>query len=307
MRQKVLVTTSSFGQYSDAVLEKLKNHDLQLITNPYKHTLTEIELLQLLEKERPVGLLAGTEPITAKVLETAAGYIRVISRVGTGWDNINHKAAGAAGVKVYRTPDAATEAVAELTLGLILNLLRKLNQMDQELKSGLWEKRMGSLLQYKKLGIIGFGKIGKRLAQLMVPFDVQVGYYDVVAIHDGSSNKAMDLDSLLAWSDIVTLHVSASPKTDVILTKKRIKLMKRGSCLINVSRGGLVDETALYDALRDQHLSGAALDVFESEPYDGILRFLSNVILTPHIGSYARESRVRMEMEAVDNLIEGLR
>jgi len=112
---------------------------------------------------------------------------------------------------------------------------------------------------------------------------------------------------LLAWSDILTLHVSVSPKTNVILTKERIKLMKKGSCLINVSRGGLVDEAALYDALHAQYLSGAALDVFESEPYDGPLRFLNNVILTPHIGSYTRESRERMEMEALDNLIEGLR
>ena len=306
MKRRILITTSSFGQFNDGALEKLKGNDLEVIPNPYERKLTEIELSSLLKKEKPAGLIAGTEPITEKVLKDSAKYLRVVSRVGSGWDNVDHECARALGVKVYRTPDATTETVAELTLGLIINLLRKITQMDHELKAGSWEKRMGSLLQYKKIGVIGFGRIGRRLAALMAPFDVETGYHDIIEIDAGTLGKLMSLESLLAWSDIVTLHVSASPNNSVLLDEKRINLMRKGAWLINVSRGGMVDEDALYVALSSGHLSGAALDVFESEPYDGPLRYLNNVILTPHVGSYACEARVQMEMEAVDNLIKGL-
>jgi D-3-phosphoglycerate dehydrogenase / 2-oxoglutarate reductase len=279
---------------------------LDVITNPYKRKLTESELSGLLQKEKPIGLIAGTEPITAKVLNESAEYLRVVSRVGVGWDNVDHKAAKSIGIKIYRTPDATTQTVAELTLGLILSLLREINQMDNELKAGLWKKRMGSLLQDKKVGIIGFGRIGRRLAQLLVPFKVKIRYYDIIKIEDNHTGKKMSLDNLLAESDIVTLHVSVSGNNDAIMNEKELMLMKKGSWLVNASRGGVVDEIALYDALSSGHLSGAAIDVFESEPYTGPLTSLSNVILTPHIGSYASEARVRMETESVDNLIEGL-
>lgn len=306
MKQKALITTSSFGQFNDEILGMLEINNLQAILNPYKRKLTENELSDLLRKERPVGLIAGTEPITAKVLKESAEYLRVISRVGIGWDNVDHETARSMGIKVYRTPDATTETVAELTLGLILNLLRKINQMDHELKAGLWEKRMGNLLQNKKVGIIGFGRIGRRLAELLTPFKAEIGYCDNIKIDGNSLGKEMSLDSLLSWSDIVTLHVSASPNNAAILDKRRIKLIKKGAWLINASRGEVVDEDALYGALISCQLSGAALDVFGSEPYKGPLASLNNVILTPHIGSYAYEARVRMEMEAVDNLIKGL-
>jgi len=306
MKQKVLITTSSFGKFSDLVFEKLKNNKLEVITNPYKRKLTENELSDLLQKEKPIGLIAGTEPITAKVLKESAEYLRVVSRVGVGWDNVDHNTAKSIGIKVYRTPDATTQTVAELTLGLILNLLRKISQMDHELKAGLWEKRMGSLLENKKVGIIGFGRIGRRLAQLLTPFKVEIGYYDVLKVDAVALAKKMDIDSLLTWADIVTLHVSVSCDNALTFDEKKIKSMKKGAWLINASRGELLDETALYEALKSGHLSGAALDVFESEPYKGPLASLKNVILTPHIGSYASEARVRMETEAVDNLIEGL-
>lgn len=307
MKRKVLITTSSFGQFSGAVLEKLKSNDFEVISNPYERKLTEDELSNLLQKEKPKGLIAGTEPITAKVLKDSAEYLGVISRVGSGWDNIDHMVAKSLGIKVYRTPDAATQTVAELTLGLILSLLRKINQMDCELKAGLWKKRMGNLLQGKKVGIVGFGRIGRRLAQLLVPFKVEIGYYDIIKIGDSHLGKKMSLNNLLAESDIVTLHISASANNTLIFDESRLKLMKKGAWLINASRGGLVDEGALYKALSSGDLSGAALDVFESEPYKGPLASLSNVILTPHIGSYAREARMRMETEAVDNLIKGFK
>ena len=306
MKRKVLITTSSFGRFGDTVLEKLESNNLEVITNPYKRKLTESELSSLLQKEKPIGLIAGTEPITAKVLNKSSEFLHVVSRVGVGWDNVDHKAAKSIGIKIYRTPDAVTQTTAELTLGLILSLLRKINQMDHELKAGLWEKRMGSLLQDKKVGIIGFGRIGRRLAQLLVPFKVKIRYYDIIKIEDNHLGEKMSLDNLLAKSDIVSLHVSASGNNAAILNEKELMLMKKGSWLVNASRGGVVDETALYDALNSGHLSGAALDVFESEPYKGPLTSLPNVILTPHIGSYASEARVRMETEAVDNLIEGL-
>ncbi|MCX5713881.1 MAG: hydroxyacid dehydrogenase, partial [Candidatus Omnitrophica bacterium] len=172
------------------------------------------------------------------------------------------------GIAVFSTPDAPTIAVAELTVGLILNILRKITIMDSLVKAGKWEKMMGNLLNGKKIGIIGFGRIGKKVASLLEPFGCSITYYDPF-VEDGASGLSrLSKEDLIRWAEILTLHVSTK---ELVLGKKELCSMKKGAWLINVSRGGTIDETSLYELLKNGYLGGAALDVFENEPYRGSL------------------------------------
>lgn len=251
------------------------------------------------------GIIAGTEEYGRDILEKL-GKLKVISRCGAGTDNIDLRAAEELGIKVFNTPDIPALAVAELTVGLMLNLLRKVSLADRQLRRGLWQKYMGSLLKDKNIGMIGFGRIGKKVAELLSPFAVNIAYYDICAKEVTSPYAFKAMPDLLAWSDILSLHCSASRGENKLLGKKEFAQMKNTAFLINTSRGGLIDEEALYDYIKEGRIAGAALDVFEEEPYKGKLSELGNVILTPHIGSYARETRMKMEEQAVVNLFKGL-
>jgi len=296
-------------------LEILEKEGYEAILNPYGRKLKKEEVIELCRNA--TGIIAGTERIDADTLEILAKNVvsqslnfnhqhtlKVVSRCGAGIDNVDIDTAERLGIKVFNTPDAPVLAVAELTVGLILDLLRKVSQMDKEFKDDKWQKRMGTLLFGKKIGIKGFGRIGKKIAELLIPFGCEVAYADPY-VEDGMLGlKRLSLEELLDWADIISIHVSVSEK---LIGEKEFKLIKKGAWLINTSRGGVADEAILYEYLKSGYLSGAALDVFEDEPYIGPLKELDNIILTPHIGSYAKEARVRMEMEAVENLIKGLR
>ncbi len=297
---KIAITTTTFGEYDDSPIELCRKKGFEVALNPHGRKIKAEELMELAKDA--VGLVAGTEPITEEALLKLRS-LKVISRCGAGLDNVDLKAAGKLGIKVFNTPDAPTLAVAELTIGLILGLLRKISRMDSDIRKNKWEKLMGNLISGKKVGLIGFGRIGRRVAGLLKPFSCEVAYADPF-VEDGLDGfKRLKMQELLSWADIISVHVSVS---NTIIGEKEISLMKKGGWLINVSRGGVVDEGALYKALKAKHLSGAALDVFEKEPYDGALKELDNAILTPHIGSYAVEARVEMEIQAVKNLLKGI-
>ncbi len=299
---KVSINTSTFAEHDRSPLTKLERAKISFSLNPFKRTLQEEEIIELAHEA--VGMIAGTEPLNARVLGRLP-KLKVISRCGVGQDNVDLVYAKKKGIKVFTTPEGPTDAVAELTVGLILDLLRKISVMDRKLRAGGWDKQMGNLLRGKKVGIVGFGRIGQRVSQLLVPFGMQIGYYDIREIQEKISRRFADLPSLLAWADIVTIHAAWDNKKASIIGAEEIKKMKRGSWLVNVARGGAVDEEALLAALKNGYLSGAALDVFAQEPYVGSLRNFSQVVLTPHIGSYAAEARVQMELAAVDNLLRG--
>ena len=205
---------------------------------------------------------------------------------------------------VLNTPDAPTKAVAELTIAHILGLLRHLSQADRQIRNGIWKGLMGSLLETKTVGIVGFGRIGKRVATLLSAFGASVLISDAQVKSGDFQN--VGLDELCTRSDIVSLHLPYSEATHHIIDEKRINLMKKGSFIVNISRGGLVDEAMLLVALKSGHLAGAALDCFEQEPYEGELRNLENVQITAHMGSYARETRDLMEQEASRLLVNAL-
>jgi D-3-phosphoglycerate dehydrogenase len=211
------------------------------------------------------------------------------------------------GMKLFNTPDAPTLAVAELTIGLILSLLRNIPRLDEEIHHGTWKKRMGNLLNQKQVGVIGFGRIGRKVADLLVPFACRIVYHDISKdlSADPPYVEPNALDELLKTSDVVTLHASTAAGR-FLIGEEELRTMKKGAWLVNTSRGEAVDEEALCRALEEGRLSGAALDVFQKEPYDGPLKNLPNVILTPHVGSYAKESRIEMETQAVRNLLAGL-
>ena len=296
----IVITTSSFGEYDKAPIAILENSGFTVRLNPHKRTLKEKELIEVCKDA--VGIIAGVEPLTAAVIEQLK-LLKVISRCGAGLENVDMAVAGKLGIKVYNTPDAPTNAVAELAIALILNLLRRVNYVDDAVKHGTWEKVMGSLLSGKKVGIVGFGRIGKRVAELLKPFGCGLSYYDPFVKEGIPGSLRVSLEELIRSSDIISIHAAAG---ETIFGEKEIRSMKKGAYIINTARGKVIDEAALYRALKDGHIGGAGLDVFSKEPYKGELSELKNVILTPHIGSYAREARVEMERQASENLVKGL-
>lgn len=298
---KIIITTSSFATYDRSPLDELEKNQIDYTINPYGRKLTKDEVVDLAKDAD--GLVAGTEPLNEDVLKQLP-KLKVISRCGAGLDNVDLAKSKELNIKVFSTPYGPTLAVAELTLGLMLDLLRKITIMDRELRTGVWKKQMGSLLKGKKVGILGCGRIGQKVAELLTPLEVEIAYYDICTLE--GAILLMSKNELLSWADIITLHCSANAGRKPVIGEAEMNLMKDNTWLINASRGGLVDEKALYSALKKGKLSGAALDVFDNEPYEGPLRSLDNVILTPHIGSYAKEGRIQMEKDAVQNLINGL-
>ena len=177
---------------------------------------------------------------------------------------------------------------------------RGVARFDRDIREGRWQKRTGILVQGKTVGFIGFGRIGKRAAGLFSALGCKIVYCDPFVKDKTFSKKEMD--DLVRISDIVVLTAEAK---ETIITKELLSRFKEKAILINTARGSLIDENALYDALKSEKLFAAGVDVFENEPYEGKLVGLKDIVLTPHIGSYAKETRMRMEKEAVQNLIKG--
>ncbi|MBU1001292.1 MAG: phosphoglycerate dehydrogenase [Proteobacteria bacterium] len=299
---KIALTTSSFATYSDEPLELLNRAGIEYLMNPHGRKLAPKETVELLQG--CVGVVAGTEELSAAVLSQLP-ELKVLSRCGVGMDSVDGAYCEAHGISVLNTPFGPTLAVAELTLGLILDLMRNVTHMDRELRAGTWKKRMGWQLRGKKVGIVGFGRIGQAVADVLRPMGCEVAYADPFPAC--KETLCLPLDELMAWANIVTLHCAKPAGACILVGREQIQAMRPGSWIVNCGRGGLVDEAALYDALKSGHLSGAAVDCFNDEPYAGPLKELNNVILTPHIGSYAREGRIQMEIDAVQNLINALK
>ena len=302
---EIFLASPSFGQYSFRPKNILEEYNFTLKGNYLGRKLLPEEIVDLAYNAD--GIIAGTESYSEDVINKLPN-LKVISRLGVGLDNIDLKIADEKGIKVFITNSPAP-AVAELILGLMLDIKRRISNQNQNLKEGKWEKKMGSLLQGNTLGIIGLGTVGKALIRLVQGFDFIVLAYDQVKDEKFQREynvQYTELNTLLKESDIVSLNINLTDQTKYLINKTRLKLMKSDSVLINTSRGKIVDELALYTALKNGKLAGAGLDVFEQEPYSGLFTELENVVLTPHIGSYAKEVRVQMEIEAAQNLIKGL-
>lgn len=301
---KVVISTSSFDLDNNPSIQRLIKAGIAVVTNPHRRKLNEDEIIALLNQDT-VGLLAGIEPLTERVFASASS-LKVIARCGTGLDSVDLAAAKRHNITVSNTPEAPAQAVAELTLGLMLTTLRQINQTDRLLRNGEWPRMQGHLLAAQTVGLIGLGHIGRRVAKLCQAFEATVIAHDPYLPQAPTGIALMPLEQLLAEADIISLHLPYSTATHHLLDAAAFTRMKPGAIVINAARGGLVDETALHDTLVSGHLGGAALDVFEQEPYQGSLLQCDNITLTSHIGSLAKESRHRMEIEAADNLLCGL-
>lgn len=303
----IAITTSSFGEVGSQPLEMLKASGAEYRLNPYGRKPNPDELIALIADAD--GLIAGTETLDRSVL-LQTPKLRIISRCGTGLDNIDLNAAAELGIVVCNTPDAHVDAVAELTLAGMLDVLRRVSYADRLIRQGEWQKPMGGLLCGKMVGIIGLGRVGKALVKLLQPFNVTVLATDPHRDDDFARRYGVrycPLDDLLSQADLVTLHLPYSKDVHHMLDRARLSALKSSAILINTARGGLVDEAALYDLIKQKKIAGAYVDTFEQEPYRGPLTELSNVVLTAHIGSYAAESRARMEAESVENLLRFFR
>ena len=260
-----------------------------------------------------IVIVRSRTTLTKEMIEKA-DKCKIIARVGVGLDNVDQVAAKEKNIRVINAAEGAMNAVAELVLGLMLSLARQTARGDRAIRNGQWLKNelKGTELRGKYLGIVGLGNIGKRLGRLARALNMNIIGYDVIPIDEEFAKEVglmkADLDTLLQSSDYVSIHVPLLDSTYHLLNAQKMSTMKKTAKIINTSRGGVVDEVALYEALKNGNLGGAALDVFEKEPATGNkLAELDNVILTPHIGAQTKESQALAANIIGEKIIQILR
>ena len=305
LNQSVLIC----DQVNPILKEILEKNGLKVTYEP------EITTEQIAEKigNFNVVVVRGRTKLVKELIEKADNC-QIIARVGVGLDNIDEDAAKVKNIRVINAVEGAITAVAELVVGLMLSMAREIPRADREIRNGNWIKKemMGSELKGKYLGIIGLGNIGKRLGRLARALNMNIIGYDIVPINEEFSKEVglmkADLDTLLASSDYVSFHVPLLDSTKHMINAEKLGLMKKTAHIINTSRGGVIDEEALYNALKDGNLEGAALDVFETEPATGNkLVNLPNFIATPHIGAQTKEAQSLAANVIAEKIIQLLR
>ena len=301
---KVFVSTHPFGETSKIPMKLVEENGLNLRVNEHGKKITTQELAEDI-KDAEI-LIAGTEKITEEVFKSAPN-LKLISRVGIGLDGIDFELCKKYGVRVAYTPDAPTMAVAELCVGMIIDLARKITITNNNFKNeNIWARYMGTLLYGKTVGIFGMGRIGKSLVHLLNGFNVNF------LVHDPEPDLAfgrlynvsfVSKEALLKQSDVVSVNIPLKEDTQDFIAMNELQLMKASAILINTARGGIVNEKDLYDALKNNIIAGAAVDVFEEEPYLGSLKNLENCLLTCHMGASTIDSRTDMEVQALEEAI----
>jgi D-3-phosphoglycerate dehydrogenase / 2-oxoglutarate reductase len=304
---KVLITTIPFADKNRLPLDLLEQNNIEYLINPFNKKLTEDELVEMVSDFDVI--IAGTEPITKKVMN-AATNLKMISRVGIGLDSVNLLEAEKHGIVVSYTPDAPAPAVAELTIGLMLTLLRSVQLSNMEMHIGKWHRFFGRRLSKVVIGIIGIGRIGTGVLQHLQGFgSLKILVNDINS--DSNLNKKfniewVDKETIYQQADIITIHTPLTAQTKNMIKKEQLLSMKEDAIIINTARGGIINEDDLYEIMQAGHLSGAAIDVFDFEPYAGKLREIERCILTAHMGSMSVDCRTRMEIEATEETVRFL-
>ena len=305
MSQSVLIC----DQVNPVLNEILEKNGLQIT---YEPEITPEQIQNKIENFEVVIVRSRTK-ITKDMIDKAT-KCQIIARVGVGLDNIDQAAAKEKNIRVINAVEGAMNAVAELVIGLMLSLAREIPRADREVRNGNWIKKelMGTELRGKYLGIVGLGNIGKRLGRLARALNMNIIGYDVVPIDEEFSKEVglmkADLGTLLASSDYVSLHVPLLDSTKHLINAEKMSTMKNTSRIINTSRGGVIDEEALYEFLKDGKLGGAALDVFEVEPAtSNNLATLPNFISTPHMGAQTKEAQSLAANVIAEKIIQILR
>jgi len=307
---KILVTPTSFLKPGNAqAREKIEAFADEVVYNDLGRPLQENEILKRLEGVD--GYIAGVDYITADVIEKMPRSVKVISRYGAGVDRVDIAACTKKGIAVANTPGANAVAVCELAFALMLCAARNIPKLHAAVENGEWPRSEGVELYGKTLGIVGMGAIGKNLAKRAAAFGMNVQaydpYFDEAFAREHGVLKAQ-LDDLIFSSDFISLHVPLSDATRHMINEERIGKMKKGAVIVNTARGGLIDEDAAAQALREGRLGGIGLDAFELEPLThSPLKGLDRVVLTPHTGAHTGEAVQAMGRMAVDNCIAVLR
>jgi len=289
---KVLVTPTSYGSQDPALKPFLEGQVGEVVYNPTGKPLSEDLLIDLLAGVD--GYIAGLDHITAAVLHAAKG-LQVVSRYGVGINNVDLEAAKANQIMVTNTPGANARSVAELAVGLILNLMRPILPANTQTKNGEWPRFKGLSLEGKTIGLLGMGAIGKETAKRLAGFECKLLAFDIFE-DTGFAKKYgityLSLDEIISQADVISLHLPGIPETTNMVNEDFLAKMKPGAILVNTARGELVDEDALANALSSGHLKGAGLDVFKQEPpgSDNPLLAFENVIATPHMGAHSDSS-----------------
>jgi len=305
LNQSVLIC----DQVNPILKEVLEKNGLKVTYEP------EITPEQVAEKigNFEVVVVRSRTKMTRELI-AKADKCKIIARVGIGLDNIDQDAAKENNIRVINAVEGAITAVAELVIGLMISMAREIPRADREIRNGNWIKKelMGSELKGKYLGIVGLGNIGKRLGRLARALNMNIIGYDVVPIDDEFSKEVglmkADLDTLLSSADYVSIHVPLLDSTRHMINAEKLKMMKNTARIINTSRGGVIDEEALYNSLKDGSLAGAALDVFEVEPAtENKLITLPNFIATPHIGAQTKEAQLLAANIIAEKIIQILR
>ena len=302
---KVLICDS----IDQAGIESMKRAGLVV---DYKPEIKPTELVAS-AKDYEVIIVRSRTKVTGEVIN-AATRVKIIARVGVGLDNVDVKSAEAKKIRVINAPEAASTAVAELAIGLMISLARSIPRADSETKKGNWIKKdlTGVQLSGKYLGIVGVGNIGRNLGRMAKSLRMNLIGYDIYPINrDYINETAMivtDLSTLLESADFITCHVPATPETKHMFNAERFARLTPPALLLNTARGGIIDEIALYEALKAGKIAGAALDVFEAEPpTNKLLLGLPNVICTPHIGAQTKEAQELASTVIAEKVIQILR
>jgi len=305
---KVLITTVPFADKDQAPLRQLKASGIEYLINPLNRKLTEKELAKMV-KDFDV-IIAGTEIISDYVM-SCAPRLKMISRVGIGLDSVDLVAARKRGIKVSYTPEAPAPAVAEITMGMILTLLRFIHLSNTKMHQGDWCRYFGRRLSKCTIGIIGVGRIGRGVIKHLEGFStVRVLANDMIPCHSLKTTlniEWVDKEIIYKESDVITLHLPLTTTTKDLIKECELNLMKQDAILINTSRGGIVNEADLYKVMKNGHLSGAAIDVFNKEPYEGNLSQIDRCLLTSHMGSMSVDCRNEMEVKATDEAVRFLK
>lgn len=301
---KVFISTFPFGDHDKTPLDLLKNERIDYVVNPYGRKITEVELANLICDYD--AIIAGTEPITKEVLKKAK-KLKLISRVGIGLDGIDLNYARNSKIAVSYTPDAPAPAVAEYTIGLMLSSLRSIHLANEMMHSAKWNRYFGSRLANSTVGIIGMGRIGQRVLRHLEGFQCKkILINDLDRKSNISEHRNVfwaTKDEIYESSDIISLHIPLNKNSLNTISSEEFKKMKQDVILINTSRGGIINEEDLKVALIANKIGGAAIDVFEQEPYKGGLISVKNCLLSSHMGSMTFDCRAQMEIEATEEVL----
>ncbi|TGK48580.1 phosphoglycerate dehydrogenase [Leptospira bouyouniensis] len=307
--KRIFVSTYPFGQYNEEPISILRKEGWEVVLNPNKRKLTSEEVAEYAKDVD--AIIAGTEDLTPLIQKNPG--LKIISRVGIGLDSVPLQLCRDKNITVAYTPDAVTMAVVELTIGLMVSLTRKVHLANFELRRGGWSRYTGKRLGESVIGLIGLGRVGSNVLRILKEFrpkeilvnDLKNKSKEIQEIMQDTGLKVrqVDKEEIYKNADIISLHVPLTNLTRNMIGKTEFSLMNESTFVINTARGGIVNESDLFHAIKSEQIAGASIDVFEKEPYKGNLIELENIILTEHMGSCSFDCRYLMEFGAASEVV----